>query len=45
MSYLTLLQASLEVMSMKGYKCDGFLRLMPRIEEGTLSCPKVVAVW
>ncbi|KAI9035667.1 ankyrin repeat domain-containing protein [Aspergillus affinis] len=42
MSHFTILQASLEVMSARGYRCDYFLRLMPRIED-TISRPKVVS--
>lgn len=41
-SYLDMLQASLEVMAARGYQSDDFLRLTPSIE-GTLSRPRVIS--
>ncbi|KAJ6019797.1 ankyrin [Penicillium canescens] len=42
LSYLDMLQASLETMAARGYQSDDFVRLMPSIE-GTLSRPKVIS--
>jgi ankyrin repeat protein len=41
MTYLDMLQASLETMAARDYQSDDFVRLMPSIE-GTLSRPKVI---
>ena len=41
-SYLDMLQSSLEVMAARGYPSDDFLRLLPR-NEGTLTRPRVIS--
>ncbi|KAL6229257.1 hypothetical protein BDW75DRAFT_225386 [Aspergillus navahoensis] len=42
LTYLNMLQASLEIMAARNYPSDDFLRLMPMIE-GTLSRPRVIS--
>jgi hypothetical protein len=41
-TYLDMLQASLQILAARNYPSNEFLRLMPTIE-GTLSCPKVIS--